>query len=468
MDSVYTFEEQFNTDVQKKFLSILFYDPKWASLNGLSIIEPKYFENHILYNICKWTHEYFKQYKALPTNLILKEKTKDFINNTGLGTKEYYQYTECLDDIFNFSDSNDLEYFKEQAILFVRQASWKKTLEKGGEAFKKGNYEEILNEFKKVLSIGSENDLGMDFSDMPIEDFISTLGETYDRSRMVSTGVSGWDEALGGGFVARNLHIIGGKPGGGKSKILAAIAKHTLECLKNVVIITLELSESETMANVNSAITGLNMYEMLDPENLQEFRDKVQKFKDRYSSNLVIKFYKPGTVTCDTIHNYIQKLMISKKEKLGREWKPDLIILDYMDKLLPSTKVKGNMYEDIGGVANDCKNLAIDFDCAVVTGSQLGKYTWNIKGGEVVSMESVAESSQKAHLAHSITTINENKGERAAGKIRLFTAKSRSGKPNTVIWCDWNFGKCKLTECEPWDPKTLDDANDVFTVKETK
>lgn len=466
MDNIiYSFDEEFNITVQKKFLSLLIFDSKWAALNGIDIIQPGYFENRILYNICKWIHEYFKQYKSIPTKLVLTEKAKDFINNNHLSTKEYYQYTEALDDIFTIDNGDDFEYFKEKAIQFVRQVAWKQALEKGGETFKAGNYEQVLNEFKRVLSLGSENDLGMDFAETTTEQFLSTLGETYDKSRMITTGIPAWDEALGGGFVSKNLHIIGAPPGTGKSRSMAYLAKHSLECLKKVIFITLELSEAETMANINTAVTGITLHEMLNPLYRQQFINDISEFKNKYCSDLVVKFFKPGAITCDTIHNYIQKVIQYKTEKLGREWRPDVIILDYMDKLLPTQKIKGNIYEDVGGIATDCKNLAITFDCPVITGSQLGRYTWALSGDQVVSMDSIAESAQKVHLAHSMTTINQNKGEKNAGKARLYLAKSRSGRPNTVVWCNWNIGRCQFAECEPWDPKVLEGTTDSFSIK---
>ena len=151
-----------------------------------------------------------------------------------------------------------------------------------------------------------------------------------------------------GGFVSKNMHIIAAPPGAGKSRTMAYLTKHCLENLKKVIFITLELSEEETMANINTAITGLSLHEMLNPLYLNEFKEKTQKFKNNYGSDLVVKFFKPGAITCDTIHNYIQKVIQYKEEKLGRQWKPDVIMLDYMDKLLPTQKIKGNIYEDVG------------------------------------------------------------------------------------------------------------------------
>lgn len=76
----------------------------------------------------------------------------------------------------------------------------------------------------------------------------------------------------------------------------------------------------------------------------------------------------------------------------------------------------------------------------------------------------MAESSRKAHLAHSITTINVNPGEKAQGKARLFMAKSRSGSPGKTIFIEQNLGKCLLTQVPEWDPVTLQ-GTDTYTVK---
>lgn len=244
-------------------------------------------------------------------------------------------------------------------------------------------------------------------------------------------------------------------PGAGKSKTMAYLAKQALMESKKVIFITLELDEVETEANLRTAYTGISFFEMLNPENREEFIKKTEMFKNTFSQDCLIKFYKPSTVTADTIYNYIQKVMQYKKEKFNINWKPDVIFLDYLDKLLPTQKVKGSLYEDIGGVADDCKNLAITFNCPVITGSQLGRATWNIKGSEVISLDSLAESARKAHLAHTITTVNANPGEKAVCKARLFMAKSRSGKPGTTIYIEQNLGKCLLYEVDPWDPDTL-------------
>ena len=463
-ENTFTFDTEFEPAVQKKFLSLLIFDQQWAAINGLEVLKPEYFENRILSQICYWIKDYFKKYKKIPTKLVLTEKAKDWTNKRNFSTQDYYAYMEALDDIFTIKDSDDFEFFKEKLVYFVRQIAWKQALYNGGDALKIGNYEEAIKKFKDVLSLGMDNDLGLDLSTISTEDFLDLLSSDYDPDKMLKTGIDGLDKALGGGFVTKNLHIIGAPPGSGKSRSMSFFAKKAVEAGKKVVFITLELSEAETVANIYSSVTGITLHDMLNPICREEFKEKVADFKDRYGMNLVVKFFKPGSITADTIHNFIKKYQQIKLEETGHEWNPDAIFLDYMDKLLPISKIQGNSYQDMGNVATDCKNLGITFDCPIITGSQLGKFSWALSGNDVVSMSSVAESAAKIHLAHSFITFNENPGEKEKHLCRIYMAKSRSGTPGKIIWVEKNLGKCRMFEVEPWDPKEIQE-NVNFSIR---
>ena len=460
-----SFDEEFNLPVQKKFLSVMIHDKQWTLLNGLEVIKPEYFENHYLQNICKWIRDYCKKHKAIPTQLVLKQKAEDLVNKYSLTPKEYFQYQQLIEEIFDVSESDDYEYFKEKAVTFAQTATWKAALYDATNCLKIHNYEEALNKFKEVLDIGMEKDLGIDYSKRTSDEFIAAINNIYDKSNMIKTGIDGWDKALGGGFTRNNLHIIAAPPGGGKSRIMAFLAKQALMNGKRVILITLELTAEETEALINTSVTGFSIYDLLKPENREDYDKKKNNFINTFGADLFIKFYRPGTINTDTIHNYIRKVMIERKEELGGvEWKPDFIIVDYMDKLLPIQKMVSRSYEDMGAVANDLKNLAISFDCPVLSGSQLGKYSWNTKADDVVSMDSISESAQKIHLAHSMTTINSNPGEKALSRARLFLAKSRTGMANSIVWVENNLGKCSVREIEQWDPKTINE-NVGYTIK---
>lgn len=466
INNEYVFDDEYQISTQKKFLSLLVLDREWSKLSGIDLIRPEYFESIRLKNICTWIHRYYKQYKELPSDLVLKEEVTKFINDKGLSEKEYYNYDTIINEIFAIENKKDLDFFKDKAIGFIRQVAWKKALAKGGDALKLNNFNEAINTFKEALHVGANTDLGMDSKKLSPTDLLNNLREAYDPKEMIKTGIPAWDAALGGGFVKNNLHLIAASPGSGKSRTMAFLTKQALMDFKRVVFITLELTEEETYANIASAITGLTMHDMLCKENEEEFTEKFVNFNEQYNSDLFVKFYRPGTTNADTVDNYIQQIIRDREHAGIKNWKPDVIFLDYMDKMIPTQKVKGNTYEDIGGIANDCKNLAITYGCPVITGSQLGRISWTINNSEVISMDNIAESAMKVHLAHSMTTLNANPGEKLMSKVRLYLAKSRSGKPGQVIYCEQELGKCLMYETTPWDPAELQ-AEAGFAVKST-
>lgn len=450
-----SFDNSFSKDIQKKFLTLMIFDPQWTMLSGLDVLKPEFFENLVLRNICLWIAEHYKKYKKQPEKVILTERARLTCDETTRAVQTYYLYTDVIEEIYTLSGEETLEYYKEQAIKFARKSAWNDAVRNAGNTgLEENNVEEALKKFRDVMSLGMETDLGMDFESVRV-DFPKLLGEAYDKTNMIQTGVPGWDEALGGGFVKDNLHIIAAGPGGGKSRGMAFLAKQNAFRHKRVVFFTLELSETETMANIMSSVCGMSMYDLLKPDNQQEYYEKTTRFSETFGPNIIVKFYKPNTVTTDTLHNYIVKLQQYKSEQGIHDWKPDVIYCDYLDKLLPTQKAKGSIYEDNGGIADDLKNLAITYHCPVISGSQLGRYSWSLKNDEVVSMESIAESARKVHLCHSMTTVNFNPAEKELGKARLFLAKSRSGKPGRVIWTDYNLNINQITEVDPWDPKSV-------------
>lgn len=451
------FDEEFTVGVQKKFLALMIFDQSWAQLNGLEIIKPECFNNTYLQRVCRFIHEYHKQYQSIPTKAALCEMNQNFVNKTNLPTTDYYACDKIIQEIFN-TETGDLEYFKEEAVKFVRQTAWKRALEKGSSVLKYGNYDEALDAFKQVLNISSDNNLGLSLGDMSSDEAYAIFEEENDTSRMIQTGIAGWDRALGGGFTRRNLHIIAAPPSGGKTKSMSFLARNAIMSSKRVIYITLEMSEEEIITGIISSCVGMSKTELLTPEARQEYNEKYMRFQNMFHPELFVKFFMPGTTNADKIYNYIQRLCLNKKEVTGVDWKPDVIFLDYMDKMIPTQKAKGNMYEDVGGIANDCKNLAIKFDCPVITGSQLGKLSWSLKGDEVVSMDSIAESAQKVHLAHSMTTINFNPNERNAQKARLFVAKSRSGLGGETIYVERDLARCTMREVPKWKQEELEVA----------
>lgn len=456
-DNAYSFESEFTLAIQEKILSLLIFEPEWAKLDGLEIIKPEYFENKSLRAICSWIHKYYKQNKDTPTKDVLKEEARCYANSYNLPDKDYYVIEDKINSLFYLEESRDMEYFKQKAIDFVRQVEWKKALARGGECFKKGNFEEAVNAFKNILSIGSETNLGIDLSEEKDGNrIIDAIKDSYDPDKMIKTGIDQLDDALGGGLVKNSLSLFAATSGGGKSKFLSFLTKECLKRKKRVIYISLELTEEETMQNILTSMTGFTLSALMKEENRVAFNESLARFRTAFSDNVVVKFYKPNAITADTVHNFIQKVINVKKSKGKLDWRPDIIILDYMDKMLPVERVKNaSIYETGANVASDCKNLAISFECPVVTGSQVGRSAWNLSGDEVVSIASVAESAAKIHLCHNFISFNQNPNEKERGLSRFYVGKARSGKTGKLIYMQHNLSTNHFEAVEPWTQESI-------------
>ena len=299
-----SFDEEFDINIQRKFLGLLVLDKTWAELNGLKIIKPEYFEDTIIYNICKWIHDYYKEYKDIPTKLILKEKAKDYINKKGDNLQKYFLYTDALEEIFAIDGGNaSLQYYQDKAIAFVRQQTWKQAIAKAGKVFTLHNYENAMEMFKQIMSIGSENDLGLEMNKLTTEEFLSLAGDTYDKCNMIKTGIPSWDAALGGGFVRDNLHII------------AACFPGFVKVKTNKGKITFkELSELDSYE-------GLKIYSYDGKEKIENNIKDVFKTKE-VTELISLKLNNGKTIKCTPEHLFVIKN--PKKDDINIFWENNI------------------------------------------------------------------------------------------------------------------------------------------------
>ena len=450
-------DKRFSLDIQKGFIRTLIYDDEWAMANGFRLLQADYFEDITLYNIFSILKDYYKTYKAIPSLQILKNNIQKFLEKRNLKTSDYFRYEDALNDIYDVTDEKQLKWYEDQLVTFMRQCEWKKILNKGDKVLEVGNYEEAISQFEKVLSINSDTDLGVDVGELSDDKLVEMIENNYNTKNMLKTNIPSWDEALGGGFTTDNIHLVCAPPGSGKTRLMTYLAMEALKQHKNVIFITLELTQEQLTPLFISNISGYQMQAVTsDKEILKEYLECKNKFFSEHDKHLLVKYYPQGKINTDVLNAYILNATRKRSEKYNEKWQPDVIFIDYLDKMVSTQKLKGNTYEDIGAVAADCKNLATKFKCPVISASQLGRYSWNVKGDEVVTMAAIADSAQKAHLAHSVTTINANVGEKAQHKCRLYMAKSRTGTYGAVIYCNQNLGTCRLEETEQWDPVKME------------
>jgi len=297
------------------------------------------------------------------------------------------------------------------------------------------------------------------------EDFLNLKDEILKvrgKDKLVSTGYKSLDEYLFGGFGAGEVHTFLGGAKSGKSTILSQIGWNAIKQGKNVIHISLELSETLVQWKYACTMTGLTYKQVKDMfSEFQKRFDKVKEiFFERFNNELIIKKFPAQRTDTLIIRSFIEEVQKELKRK-GKRDKIDLIIIDY-DDLLKPVKSKGSMYEDSGVIYEDMIALAEYFECPILTASQTNRGGWlKSEKGELITSFDTAHSGQKRMHCFSIMTLSTDK----QGILNLYLDTVRIGKQGQIVQFDVDLSRCRYKEYNPTGniiPKLFSDIDDMF------
>ncbi|MFX0084249.1 MAG: replicative DNA helicase [Candidatus Hodarchaeota archaeon] len=178
---------------------------------------------------------------------------------------------------------------------------------------------------------------------------------------------SGWTDLdqITDGFNPGELALIVAKQGGGKSIALLNWAYNAWMNGKNVVYITLEMPKIQVERRFDARATATKYYKIktqkLSKKELQQFEDKLKS---------VIKNRKNLFYIVDISQGATPLMIASKLKQLSKKFKIDLVVIDYLGLLNPTTKKK-DIWEGVLEIANDLKRMARTFHVPILTASQL-------------------------------------------------------------------------------------------------
>ena len=195
---------------------------------------------------------------------------------------------------------------------------------------------------------------------------------------------------------------------------LISLGLHALKMGKNVLHITLELSEDYTSKRYDARLTGILS------SNLKYHVDEVvEAITNNIKGKLNIKFYPTKSITVNGIRSLVEKtIMINRK--------PDLIIIDYGDLIKSDNPaaIKAGSYQESGTIYEELRGLAGEFDVPVWTGSQANRSS---SDSEVIKGEDVSESYKKIMIADFVVSISRKTEDKLQNTARWHVIKNRYG-----------------------------------------
>jgi replicative DNA helicase len=407
---------------QKRLIAQFINDYKFAS-NIMDIIDPNYFSDNYLRIIvaeiksAHETNEVIPDFDALSFRLAGRndnETSKLFINAQ-------------LEEIKNVT-LNDYEYVQDRGLKFCQQQELKKSVRDIQEIIDKGDLddypkcEEIL---KKALEIGGVKDDGMDI----FHNIEMVLAEDFRLP--IPTGIHGLDAKMNGGLAPCELGVILAPFGVGKTTMMTKIGNSAFIMGKRVLQIFFEDMPKVIQRKHLSCFTGIELNELGNPTN-REIIDKAISDNSNNGGELILKKFPSDGTTIPIIRQYIRKLAAS-----GR--KPDVILLDYIDCVVPSKNVD-NEWTGEGAIMRQFETLLSEFDMVGWTAIQGNRGSI---GAAEVDSTMIGGAIKKGQIAHFLVSIAKSLEQKETGRANMAILKSRFGIDG-IIFDDVLFDNARI------------------------
>ena len=381
--------------------------------------------------VIKRVADFFSQHGTIPSITEIKAK---------LSTDED---RKSLSEVKTRLSQLDTNYNKDELVAntekFLQERFVYKTILNVAEKFTDNSFqiEEVLVEFEKAYNITLKENLGHWYFE-DVERHIKELTTTYNP---IPTGWKFFDDKTEGGLFPKTLTVFAGQVNVGKSIVLGNIATNMVMEGKNVLLISLEMSEFMYAKRISTQMTQIPHGEL--KTYTTELAEQIKHIKSKVKSQLVIKEYPPKSITVRHIDSFITKLK-------HKGFKPDILVIDYINLIHPIAK-NLNSYESVKEVAEHLRALAFKHNLPVVSATQLNRGSFNTSSP---GMEGIAESIGLAATCDVICSLWQEEEDRELGIINMGMQKNRFGPNfgNGAFKCNYNTLTLKETNKDYFEP----------------
>ena len=431
----------FTLAFQKKIVAMMLFD-KGAFASNMSIIKPEYFDSYVLRDMVAMMIEFFGRYSRVPSEDELLEEIDTLLEaNKKLSIDEYL---DMVTDVLEIGKAGQFEHARTKSVDFARYQGVKKAvLDAGEKRLKRRDYEGIVSEIRKAVTIGeSEQDLGT-FLNRDMNERFEMRQTTYNRKvlgiptgfRQIDYYLGDYDgEGQGGGICPKEVGVIMAPTKRGKTTVAANFGLAPLERGLTVVHYSFESNIRATEEIYDSLISGIKK-KLLLKSGEEAKRLFKQWFARPGMGELIIKHSPAGTASAWTIESHLHQL---KAQGVN----PSLLIVDYLGLMRPADRsVKyeassGGRYILYGQITLELISLAQRGNYAIwllhqSTKASKGK---SFQEGRLIGTEDAADSQEVMRHVDLVLTLNQSQADLDAvpEMMRIHAAASRMTEQWTV------------------------------------
>lgn len=419
-----------------------FMDDKKYFRDVYDIIDNNMFTDPNLKRFVGSLMEYYSEFDFVPSfeliNAVMRSKAKQ---------EQDLEFIDATIDKIKNTSCEGSDKIKQLAQKFFRQQNFVRFNNKITDLLKAGDIDrldELEDLWQKALGAGNREEIGISLRD--------NLGEVLseDYRKVIPTGIDGIDEALEGGIGKGELGVIIGPSSFGKTSLTTAIANYAASHDFKVAQIIFEDKEKQIQRKHIGKITNVEARDLSKPE----YIDKVKSIMadcSIFDESLKIKKFNTGEISPVQIRAYLKRL-------INTGFKPDLVIVDYFECLVPSKSFK-DQWAGEGNIMRALESIASDLDVALWVPTQGTKDSLT---SELVTMDKAGGSFKKIQIAHIVISISRSIEDIDQNLATIAILKNRSGKSGRVMeGVYFNNGKCQIETNNATTREDMSEYNDA-------
>lgn len=299
----------------------------------------------------------------------------------------------------------------------------------------------IMPQLEDTMKISLGDDIGIEY----FENLANHINEMKTKEERIPFLWKTWDMYTYGGIPKDDacLFVIMAQPGLGKSQMMMNIGYNWLMQDKNVLMVSLEMSEKMYSARMDALFADICVNEIKDNTDTLAKRVGAVKLAHPHS-RLQIKQYSPNEFNANKLKNLLEKLEKTKN------FKPDLIIVDYLNIMAtngPSYGMKS--YERVGMITKELRSVSVETKIPILSATQANRGNGGYSTDDSISMDNTSESSAINMDADCLFALFQGKGDRQSGLLHVKILKNRLGgfvDRTFIMTVDYNT--LKVTESD--------------------
>jgi hypothetical protein len=389
---------QYGPVFQVKVLGALLTQRQFL-LNIVDSLDSEYFESSANKWVVEYIQKYFSEYHTTPTVEIMSIEVKKIENEV-----LRISIIEALKEAYKLSDQSDIEWVEAEFSSFCRNQQVKKAILSSVQLLEMNDFDSILQLISKAVTAGEEKTVGLDYN-IDIE-----ARYREDDRRCIPFPWPVFNEMTQGGYGKGDLVLMFGNPGGGKSWAVTAMGAYAAALGYNVVHYSLELGEGYVGKRYDAVFSGI------DVDKLHLHRTEVDEVVGKVKGKVIIKEYPPKRASFDTIEAHLQQL------EHQNDFKPDLIIIDYLDYM--RTRSRKDRKEEIDDVYVAAKAFAKERGVPLVSPSQANR---GAAKSDIIEGDNAAGSYEKIMIGDIILSLARKRKDKIEGTGNWHIMKNRYG-----------------------------------------